>query len=79
MVAGVAVMIRILVVLVLLGAGGTLYIKKTSGLGPGEWIASRVAQAFGKKTGVDALVTGGEVRRITPLLYAPKPGVLAVL
>lgn len=59
MVAGVAVMIRFLLLLALLGAGGTFYLKKTRGIGPSDWIVSQVAQIFGRKTGVDALVTGG--------------------
>lgn len=72
-------MTRILLLLALILAGGTYYLKKTRGLGPGEWIASEVARHFGKKTGLDVMVTGGEVRRITPLVYARKPKALAVL
>ncbi len=72
-------MTRILVFLAFLVGGGTVYLKKTQGIGPGDWIVSQLARPFGKKTGVDALVTGGEVRKITPLLYAPKPQVTALM
>ncbi len=79
MVPGVAFMIRFLVVLALFVAGGTVYLKKTQGIGLGEWIFSQVARNFGKKTGVDTLVTGGETRKITALLYASKPQLNAIL
>ncbi len=72
-------MTRILVVFAFVVAGGTVYLKKAQGISPVEWMVSLVARTFGKSPVLDTLVIGTGARKITPLLFAPKPQLTAIL